>query len=68
MSVRAQGEARVASKVWPCHVHGMWLMRLLACLLSHLQADKYGVPRVENTNVDRSVGLMHIALMGCARG
>ncbi len=29
-----------------------------------LQAEKRGVPRVENTTVDRSVGLIHMTLLG----
>lgn len=29
-----------------------------------LQADLHCVPKVENTNVDQSVGLIHIALTG----
>jgi 2-phosphoglycerate kinase len=28
------------------------------------KADKAALPRVENTNVDRSVGVIHLAVMG----
>lgn len=36
--------------------------------LFHTQADLHSVPKVENTNVDQSVGLIHIALTGCGLG
>lgn len=32
--------------------------------MSASQAETRGVPRVENTNVDRSVGLIHMTLLG----
>lgn len=32
------------------------------------KADKAALPRVENTNVDRSVGLIHMAVMGWVPG
>ena len=35
------------------------------CALACTQADKYCVPAVENTNVDRSVGLIHLTLTRC---
>jgi 2-phosphoglycerate kinase len=30
------------------------------------KADKYCVPRVDNSNVDRSVGIIHLTVMRCA--
>jgi len=30
------------------------------------KADKYSVPRVDNSNVDRSVGIIHLTVMRCA--
>ena len=30
------------------------------------KADKYAVPRVDNSNVDRSVGIIHLTVMRCA--
>ncbi|WIA21771.1 hypothetical protein OEZ85_000930 [Tetradesmus obliquus] len=31
------------------------------------KADKHGLPRVENSNVDRSVAIIHLTVMGCLR-
>jgi 2-phosphoglycerate kinase len=28
------------------------------------KADKHAVPAVENTNIDRSVGVIHLTIMG----
>lgn len=32
-----------------------------------LAADKHAIPKVDNTNVDRSVATIHATLLGCLR-
>jgi len=41
-------------------------MGSIRAIQDHLsrKADKRALPRVENTNVDRSVGVIHLTVMG----
>jgi 2-phosphoglycerate kinase len=38
----------------------------IRCIQEYLvrKADKHHVPKVENTNIDRSVGVIHLSIMG----
>lgn len=48
----------------PRYVRYMGNIRLIQEYLVR-KADKYCVPRVDNSNVDRSVGIIHLAVMRC---
>lgn len=45
------------------YVRYMGNIRLIQEYLVH-KADKHGLPRVENSNVDRSVAIIHLTVMG----
>ena len=38
----------------------------IRCIQEYLvrKAEKHQVPKVENTNIDRSVGVIHLSIMG----
>jgi len=59
----------VCCPVWCCapcrYVRYMGNIRLIQEYLVR-KADKYSVPRVDNSNVDRSVGIIHLTVMRCA--